>query len=124
MRKIWNTLCVFVLAFCLFAVPAYAEGDVYTADDVLHYDGLATRVQKGTGIRSLWKVDRAKITALENEGYTVSFGAVMAVAEYDGTVLTYGGAPVTAESITPRPRVLERIMLLTPSRMDLAKSVL
>ena len=100
MKKIWIFICLLVLSLTLAATPAFAVNAEETAQTAVTYKGLQARVQKGTGIRSLWEVDRTKIAALENEGYTVSVGAVMAVAEHDGAILTYGGAPVTAESIT------------------------
>ena len=101
MKKIWIFICLLVLSLTLAATPAFAAVNAEeTAQSAVTYRGLQARVKNSTGIRSLWEADRAKIAALENAGYTVSVGAVMAVAEYDGAVLTYGGAPVTAESIT------------------------
>ena len=84
-------LFISVIAMFLFALlavfPAAAEETAYTADDILAYKGLAARtIGDDPGIRSLYTVNKKAVAYFENQGYTVAYGAVMAVARNGETV--------------------------------------
>lgn len=83
-----------VLLFCLATIAvissfAMADGETLpqTAEEIIIYKGLQARVASDEpGIRSLYTVDQGKVTALENAGYTVAYGAVMGIGEVNGTL--------------------------------------
>lgn len=105
MKTMKQKLSLFLMAvlfiLCLFAIPAYAESENYEAEDILAYNGLAARVADGTpGIRSLYTVNKNAVSYFEANGYTVAYGAVMAVGEMDGETLTDAGVPRTARTLT------------------------
>ena len=85
-------------------VTASVAGGTVGIEDVLSYEGLSTRVGgEKPGIRSLWKADKAAVAALEADGYTVAFGAVMGVAKIEGVTVTLdgtaNGTPVTSRTL-------------------------
>ena len=50
-------------------------------------DGLSARMRDYCSIRSVYLVDRDVVAALEKAGYKVAYGAVMAIASYNGETL-------------------------------------
>ena len=103
MKKLLAILTALVLSvtFCVTALASEPSADI---GDVLSYTGLSTRVGgEKPGIRSLWRADKAAVAALEADGYTVAFGAVMGVAKTGGVTVTLDGTadgtPVTARAL-------------------------
>ncbi|MBE6656723.1 MAG: hypothetical protein E7609_07690 [Ruminococcaceae bacterium] len=90
-KFVCRTLLVGVLiALLLAACIGYAFADETTPqspEDVLTYDGLSARMLNYGGIRSVYLVDRDAVASLEASGYKVAYGAVMAIASYDGETL-------------------------------------
>ena len=67
------------------ADKAELQALIDSAETLLTYDGIAARLVGNSGIRSLWSVDNAAIQALEDAGYTVSYGAIMGLASQYAT---------------------------------------
>ena len=83
MKKIITLL--FILSF-LFVLPIIASADEpkTDADSVVEYVGVASRITKYPGLRSLWQMDKAAVAALEAEGYDVYVGSIMGVQKISG----------------------------------------
>ena len=86
MKRILYFLLAFVLCM-LLPLSVSATGDTKdTAEEIITYEGLQARLALDSpGIRSLYTVDQKAVTALEQKGYTVAYGAVMGVGEIKGT---------------------------------------
>ena len=83
MKKIITLL--FILSF-LFALPIISSADEpkNEGDSVVEYVGVASRITKYPGLRSLWQMDKAAVAALEAEGYDVYVGSLMGVQKISG----------------------------------------
>ena len=77
-----SLLLALVLSFALFvgfqSVSADAVSDARA--NVLTYEGMLARTVGDSGIRSLFRIDRAALKTLEENGYTVEIGALMSAA--------------------------------------------
>ena len=80
-----SLLLALVLSFALFigfqSVSADAVSDARA--NVLTYEGMLARTVGDSGIRSLFRIDRAALKTLEDNGYTVEIGALMSAAHYN-----------------------------------------
>ena len=83
MKKI--IVLLFILSF-LFVLPVIssAEEPNETADSAVEYVGVASRITSYPGLRSLWKMNKETVAALEAEGYDVYIGSIMGVQEIGG----------------------------------------
>ena len=98
-----------LLLFCLFSVtiPAFGaaadtaipEDDKAALENALVYHGMQARIQGVPGIRASFCADMTVIHALEQKGYTVSFGALMG-ATYDDNGIQKNGKSADL-TITP-----------------------
>ena len=80
MKGKYSALMALVLLLSLFLLPTVASAKDVTAraEDVLTYRALDVRLDGEGGIRSLYKVNKDAVAALEADGYTVAYGAMMA----------------------------------------------
>ena len=94
MKKQKSFLLIMLSLLCLaalFAFPAAAdkENSEVVLENPISYKGMSTRLRKDKpGLRSLYAVDLAMVEAWEEAGYTVEYGAVMAVATVNGVTRT------------------------------------
>ena len=80
-------LLVFLFAFTFFVgFRSMAAGNAVeeAKANVLTYEGMMARTVGNSGIRSLYRIDRASIDTLLENGYTVEIGASMGVAYLNG----------------------------------------
>ena len=62
------------------SVNAYGIfGEFFDASDVITFDGFQGKLVTNPGIRSIYTVNRDAIEGLEDKGYTVTVGALMAI---------------------------------------------
>lgn len=84
--KLLLLLSLLLLCVSVFGVSAMAEETLPDeASSVLTYEGMLARTKDASGIRSLFRIDKAALAALTGQGYRVEIGAVMGVASLDGT---------------------------------------
>ncbi len=87
-KRIIISALLFIIIFAVFAFPSAAEDTPEAlAERVLSYEETAPHLVDAGGIRSLYRVDRAAVAALEAEGYTVAYGAVMGIGTRDGVAV-------------------------------------
>ena len=82
-----SLLLLLVLMLALFVgFGTAAEGnEVEDAKaSVLTYEGMLARTTGDSGIRSMFRIDRAALAVLEENGYTVEIGASMGVSKWGG----------------------------------------
>ena len=87
MKKLLRVFYVILLSMLFvsfFAFSASAEGE----EEMVSYQGISMRLKSDVpGMRSLYTVDLSDLKSLEDQGYTVEFGAVMGVV-CKGSALT------------------------------------
>lgn len=94
-RKLFAFLFLLFTLFSVVTVTASADS-VDAETSPVTYDGLQLRLRKDMpGIRSLYTVDMEKVAALENAGYTVEFGAIIATETREGAFRTPRDLAVT-----------------------------
>lgn len=79
MKRFLSVLLALSMLLCALSVTSFAEETVYTADDVLTFEGLSYRTTDDHGIRAMFRVNQDAVDALTAEGYTVRYGAIMAI---------------------------------------------
>ena len=83
-----SLLLVLVFAFAFaFGFQSMAAGDAVedAKASVLTYEGMLARTTGDSGLRSMFRIDRAALATLEGAGYTVEIGATMGTSYFDGT---------------------------------------
>ena len=83
-----SLLLVFVFAFAFaFGFQSMAAGDAVedAKASVLTYEGMLARTTGDSGLRSMFRIDKAALATLEGAGYTVEIGATMGTSYFDGT---------------------------------------
>lgn len=71
---------VFALLFCF----ASAESKETLAERVLTCESISACIEDNGGVRSLYRVDQSAVKALEKDGYSVAYGAVIGLSSFDG----------------------------------------
>ena len=67
--------------------------------DVLSFGGISYRTMGNWGMRTLYTVDTEAVATLEEYGYTVIYGAIMAIANNDGTTYNAAASDVTVDVV-------------------------
>ncbi len=103
MKKALSLFLIGILLVCfttVFVSANEAQNDTVTAADVMTYAGIAARV-KGDypGIRSIYNIDKDAVAELEAKGYTVAYGAIMAIGEKDGVIQKDGDVDRSAATL-------------------------
>ena len=68
-----------VLPVTLITVSLASDTVAELADGALSYEGVAAKAVKQPGVRSMWRINNTSISALEEKGYDVYYGALMAL---------------------------------------------
>ena len=68
-----------VLPVTLITVSLASDTVAELADGALSYEGVAAKAVTRPGVRSMWRINNTSISALEEKGYDVYYGALMAM---------------------------------------------
>ena len=68
-----------VLPVTLITVSLASDTVAEIADGALSYEGVAAKAVTRPGVRSMWRINNKSISALEEKGYDVYYGALMAL---------------------------------------------
>lgn len=79
MKRLLSLVLALCTLFCLFPVVASANEVEESAQNVLIFDYLSYRTSGADGIRSVFSVNKDAVAALTDAGYTVVYGAIMAI---------------------------------------------
>ena len=84
--KITLFLALFLMLTLFAGFGTAAEGNAVenAKASVLTYEGMLARTTGDSGIRSMFRIDKAALAVLEEDGYTVEIGASMGVAVFGG----------------------------------------
>lgn len=87
-KRVLFAVLPMLLLLALLAFPTWAEESPSTlAERVLSYEETAPHLANAGGIRSLYRVDRSAVDALEAQGYTVAYGALMGIGVRAGVTV-------------------------------------
>ena len=67
-----------VLPVTLITISLASDTVAELSEGALSYEGIAAKAVKQPGVRSMWRVNNKSVKALEEKGYTVYYGALMA----------------------------------------------
>ena len=79
------TLLITLSLLCIFPVFACADDAASLADNVVEYEGVASRISSYPGLRSLWRMNKIAVASLEDMGYDVYVGSIMGIEMVGGT---------------------------------------
>ncbi len=80
------TLLFALLLLCALPAFCYADETASLADNVVEYEGVASRITTYPGLRSLWRMNKTAVASLEDMGYDVYVGSIMGIETVGGTI--------------------------------------
>ncbi len=103
MKKICLSCVIFLLILTFLPILTLTAETPTELDGVLTCLGISARVDgESNGLRTLYKIDLNKLSALESAGYSIEIGALLGVGSYGDRTL-YSLSDLTLENAAQNP---------------------